>query len=246
MFPDPSTFVRVLRPRSKLHHHNTTGGTIPTRQADFTEDILGDPSPRSTAYDDTLSSPTTRRRKLLARDEYTAAVNPHHQSITLLAHGRPLPCNADNPLRALLRFSTEAVDFCAAYLATVFPNGHPLPTFVSQYNSAELSSACSCFELTIGCCTLPSGNAGQTFRAGATTTTQPHLSTVPGPPSSLPRTPRPSSSINPATEDSTFSRPLEYSGPPPTSEATITADRQGPTSVPLPSKSEYPVQHASS
>ncbi|KAL8944913.1 MAG: hypothetical protein Q9216_000074 [Gyalolechia sp. 2 TL-2023] len=176
--------------------------------ADSTEDIQDDPSPRFALYGDALLSPAGRRRKLLAKDDYTPTVNTYHQSATPLTDGRPFPCNADNPLRALLRFSTEAIDFCTAYLATVVSNGYPLPTFISQYNYAELSSACSCFELTIGCCTLTSGNAGQTSHAGAVTTTEQGLPPVPG--------------------------PQEYSGPPPTSEATITAVPQGPTSVPPP------------
>lgn len=236
MFSSPSTLVKVFGPRSKLHNRNTTcdlfhgdgkrqlddQGTSPTGQADPAGNTNGDPSPRPGAPDNTLSSSVARSRKLVARDG-------------------PLPCNADNQLRALLRFSTEAKDFCAAYLATVFSNSRPLPTYISQYNSVELSSACSCFQLTNGCCTSTSGNAGRTSSVGTPATAQLTLSQVPEPASALPQTQRPSSTADPATEDSTFSRPLEYSGPLPTSEATITALPQGPTSVPLLSKSTYPM-----
>ena len=196
----------------------------------------------------TMRSLTTQRRHHFVRDDGTPTVTPYLQSVPLPAYSTPLPCNADNPLRALLRFSTAARDFCPSYLAVVHQNhpSSPLPTYISQYDSADVASACSCFELTVACCTTTTSTTQQSADAPGTTAT--HAEPRPSPqsqqqsPSS--RTSQSlSSSPDPATEDSTFSRPQESYGAPPTSLATITATIQGPTSVPDPSTSLYSPTH---
>ena len=55
-----------------------------------------------------------------------------------------LTCYQDNQLRALEHAATQASTFCPTYLATTGPA--PLPTYVSQFQSTDISSACSCFE----------------------------------------------------------------------------------------------------
>lgn len=95
-------------------------------------------------------------RRHLARD-YTPTVNPFQQTVPQAAKPpsitatTSLVCNQDNPLRALLRFSTDAHTFCPMYLSAV---AYTLsyPTDVSQYDSATVSSACSCFLSSAGCC----------------------------------------------------------------------------------------------
>ncbi|KAI9675596.1 MAG: hypothetical protein M1817_000962 [Caeruleum heppii] len=51
-------------------------------------------------------------------------------------------CNADNALRALYRFSTEAVKFCDEYLI----KEAALPSYVAQYPASRVSSACTCLQ----------------------------------------------------------------------------------------------------
>ncbi|KAL6716768.1 hypothetical protein ACLMJK_006336 [Lecanora helva] len=55
-----------------------------------------------------------------------------------------LACNQDNKLRALERFASQASTFCPTYIAATTPA--PLPTYVSKFNAADVSSACECFE----------------------------------------------------------------------------------------------------
>ena len=62
-----------------------------------------------------------------------------------------LTCYADNELRALQRFSTDAINFCPVYLVA----GGPLPTYLAGFTSQAVSSACSCFAATAGI--LPTG-----------------------------------------------------------------------------------------
>ncbi|KAI9794791.1 MAG: hypothetical protein M1816_002919 [Peltula sp. TS41687] len=62
-----------------------------------------------------------------------------------------LICYEDNELRALERFSTDAINFCPAYLVS----GGPLPTYLAGFSSPAISSACQCFERTAGI--LPTG-----------------------------------------------------------------------------------------
>ncbi|KAL8835482.1 MAG: hypothetical protein Q9170_003315 [Blastenia crenularia] len=250
MSPGSSTLIRVRKPRSRLDGRNDTttakaqhdddqirGQFSPQRlsQTRDLEESEGEPCIIPTTFSESVLPPVTHRGKDLARNDYRPIDDAHCQTVTISPPDPPLPCNADNQLRALLRFSTEAEVFCPSYMK--FRTGQ-LPTYVSQYAPAEISSACSCFELTIGCCTTTSSISSQTSEAQASTVAQAQL-----PPSPQPRpasSPSPTSnsmtSIDLATEDSTFSRPQEYSGPPPTSEATITATVQGPTSVPPPSR----------
>lgn len=62
----------------------------------------------------------------------------------------PLPteCFADNVLRALERFSVEAIAFCPAFLAA--PAVVPLPSYVVEFAAPSVLSACSCFQQTVG------------------------------------------------------------------------------------------------
>jgi hypothetical protein len=57
-----------------------------------------------------------------------------------------IPCYADNPMRALERFSSEASSFCPKYLASA---SMALPSDFVQYGS-RMTSACSCYEKTAG------------------------------------------------------------------------------------------------
>ena len=56
-----------------------------------------------------------------------------------------ITCNQDNELRALERFSTDASTFCPSYLSATTASA-ALPTYVSAFNRAEVSTACTCFE----------------------------------------------------------------------------------------------------
>lgn len=262
MLPVPSTLVTVGRPRSVLYRGSSTRTratndyndeaegyigswvqrTNKTRLYTGTEDHSG---PRAAPSTEPIQSVSTQRRQHFARDGYTATTNPYQQSRPLLAHRASLPCNEDNPFRALLRFSTVAADFCPGYLATAHHSDR-LPAYVTQYNSAEISSACACLELSIGCCAPTTAAIRQPPNLLTTTASHSQSPTSPQPrqKSSLSRTSQsPWSSPDPATEDATFSRPQEYYGAPPTSDATITATVQGPTSVPNPSKSIYSPTH---
>ena len=62
-----------------------------------------------------------------------------------------LICHEDDPLRALLRFSTDASTFCPMYLSVIALTLSS-PTDISQYNPATVSSACSCFLSHTQCC----------------------------------------------------------------------------------------------
>lgn len=54
-------------------------------------------------------------------------------------------CNQDNELRALERYSTAASTFCPSYLSATAASA-ALPTYVSGFKRADVSSACTCFE----------------------------------------------------------------------------------------------------
>ncbi|KAI4096126.1 MAG: hypothetical protein LQ344_001189 [Seirophora lacunosa] len=170
----------------------------------------------------------------MARACCTASAHSRQQPGPLLAHRAPGgDCSADNPLRALLRFSTAAREFCPSYLRD---NG-PLPTYITQYNSAEVSSACACFELSIGCCTTSTGTPDPTADILATTTAR--TQAKPASRSALDKSPSqttPSAQLSPdlGSEDPTSARPTEYSYTPDPSTATITASMRGPSTVPDP------------
>lgn len=256
MLPVPSTLVKVRRTNLLLQRRSGRRKPIEDEGDDEPRDLEDVTAQKATKVrlntkdEDsfprtpvppikTNSSLINRRRQQFARDEYTPTVNPYQKSAPLLPHGTPLPCNADNQLRALLRFSSAATDFCSSFLATV-SQFHQLPTYVSQYDAADISSACSCFGVTVGCCIPTTGGFPQTSAIPTTTTahsqSSPAQSRERSVPSQTPQTA--SSSPRPATEESSFSRPLEYHGPPPTSEAIITASAKGPTFVPDPIVSE--------
>ncbi|KAL9060823.1 MAG: hypothetical protein Q9206_000869 [Seirophora lacunosa] len=173
-------------------------------------------------------------RRRMARACCTASAHSRQQPGPLLAHRAPGgDCSADNPLRALLRFSTAAREFCPSYLRD---NG-PLPTYITQYNSAEVSSACACFELSIGCCTTSTGTPDPTADILATTTAR--TQAKPASRSALDKSPSqttPSAQLSPdlGSEDPTSARPTEYSYTPDPSTATITASMRGPSTVPDP------------
>ncbi|KAL9595495.1 MAG: hypothetical protein Q9179_004955 [Wetmoreana sp. 5 TL-2023] len=119
----------------------------------FGETPLRAPSTTATSS----ASPSFQQRRHVVRD-YRPTVNPRQQTIPPLTSPTAsitltssLVCNPDNPLRALLRFSTEASNFCPFYLSSEFTH-FGLPTYVSEYNLSTVSSACSCFQLSAGCC----------------------------------------------------------------------------------------------
>ena len=255
MVSKSSTLLKVTKPRWSLRYYDAAEGSIAgdstsqldehealsmrqVTQAPSLEKVERDVVQTSTTLDGPLES-LTRRAKRPLGDDYTPTVNPYHQSITLLARSSSVVCNADNPLRALLRYSTEAQGFCPSFLKADIKSGQ-LPNFVSPYGPADVSSACSCFEMSVGCCTptistVPTEQ--QTTAEQSYMTPSSQFETANSPSRTLASL---TSSPDPATEDATFSRPSEYSSNYPTSEITITATWQGPTSVPDPSTSDRP------
>lgn len=251
-----STLARVWIPDSVLHQRRRTGEPANDKGDKETED-QGDVTMhlrtrtwQSTEIEDHSSqTPVTRsntalpaiinHRRRTARDCCTASAHPRQQPGPLLAHRAPGDdCSADNPLRALLRFSTAAREFCPSYLRD---NG-PLPTYITQYNSAEVSSACACFELSIGCCTTSTGTPDPTADILATTTAR--TQAKPASRSGLDRSPSQTASsaqLSPdlGSEDPTSARPTEYSYTPDPSTATVTASMRGPSTVPDPSTSRH-------
>ncbi|KAL8656308.1 MAG: hypothetical protein Q9210_000346 [Variospora velana] len=176
----------------------------------------------------------SKHRQQLAADRYTANAHLHQQLIPLLARREPAAdCSADNPLRALLRFSTAARDFCPSYLL----RNEPLPTYISQYNSAEVSSACACFELSIACCTTTTGTQHPSANTLVTMSTRSQNAPAPRSGQDRPSSQTaPSSQLSPdaGRQDWTASVPEEYYYTPDTSDATITASWRGPSAVPDP------------
>ncbi len=169
-----------------------------------------------------IHSSGNRRRQLLDPIEYTVFGTTTVPLSWISSSGR---CPAD-PLRAIERSSIAALTFCWSFVRDLSQPG-PLPTFLSEYDRHQLSNACICF---YGPSVLFSSLALHT-----TTTSIPQTSSLPPRARNTPtRTSR--SLPDPATEDATYARPSEYQGAEPTSEATIAATVQGPTSVPDPGK----------
>ncbi|KAI4192417.1 MAG: hypothetical protein LQ346_004326 [Caloplaca aetnensis] len=165
-----------------------------------------------------------RRRQHLGPTEYTVFGTTTVPLSLISSSGR---CPAD-PLRAIERSSIAALTFCWSYVRD-FSQPGPLPTFLSKYDHDQVSNACMCF--------YGPGVLYSSLALPTTTTSLPQTSSLPPKVRSLPtRTSRSLSSPDPATEDATYARPSEYHGAEPTSEATITATVQGPTSVPDPGR----------
>ncbi|KAL8924988.1 MAG: hypothetical protein Q9172_002417 [Xanthocarpia lactea] len=176
------------------------------------------------------------QQRNLPRDEDAPALNPFAH--TAIFGARPpqtsstssLICHEDNALRNLLRFPDDAHTFCPLFLGPRV-DGHALATYFGPYQTAEVSSACSCFEskLSTGCCTLTATTGDPSVKSLVESVLKGSKTSVSSRPAST------SLSRDPATEDATFARPTEHWGPIET-EVTATAIWQGPTSFPASSK----------
>lgn len=208
------------------------------------KDEMGKYSPRrSNAPRTAPDSLPIQTQRNLPRDSYGPTFNPFAQSAVfapqppLTTSTSSLVCNEDDALRGLLRFSNEAHTFCPLFLGPRI-DGHRLATYIGQYDPAQVSSACSCFEskLSTGCCTLTATTSQQS------PTPPPLPQTTIEPPSPASVQSKSSSSLQQTTEssssssrdlvigDATSSRPSGYWGPI-TDEVTHTAMGQEPISV---------------
>ncbi|KAL8912637.1 MAG: hypothetical protein Q9171_002362 [Xanthocarpia ochracea] len=254
----PTSQRRVGR-RSKLHNGKAAEGLNDSKSEDGIKDLNASPEiPITEAERDdreaeqrprTSNNPETIRDSLgtyihaqrnLPRDEDDPILNPFAHTAVFAA--RPpqtsstssLICHEDNALRNLLRFPDDAHTFCPLFLGPRI-DGHALATFFGPYQTAEVSSACSCFEskLSTGCCTLTATTGDPSLKALVESILKGSETSVPSRPVST------SLSRDPATEDATFARPTEHWGPI-TTEVTATAIWQGPTSFPVSSKQSTP------
>ncbi|KAL8773949.1 MAG: hypothetical protein Q9209_001379 [Squamulea sp. 1 TL-2023] len=189
----------------------------------------GNYSPQiSTVPEMTWGSLETQAQKQIARDGYSPTLDLFTQTAVLPARfpqTTSLICNEDNVLRDMLRHPDSAHTFCPLWLGPRI-DGHRLATFMGTEDPTAVSSACTCFEskLNAGCCTL-TDTTGDPFVKSMVQSILDNSAAL--------KPVSTSSSRNPATEDATFARPTEHWGPM-TAEATVTAVRQGGTSVPRP------------
>ncbi|KAL8897866.1 MAG: hypothetical protein Q9192_002375 [Flavoplaca navasiana] len=166
----------------------------------------------------------------LPRDAPT--INPFAQ--TAVFEARPplitptssLVCNEDNELRGFMRFPDEAHSFCPLFFRANPPHGRALETILVNLPTAQISSACLCFEskFSTGCCPLAAATEQDPLKALVQSVLKSTKTSGRGRAEPAP-TPR-----DPATEDATFARPTEHWGPM-TSEVTLTAEWLGPTSI---------------
>ncbi|MCJ1323170.1 hypothetical protein MMC15_008524 [Xylographa vitiligo] len=92
-------------------------------------------------------------------------------------------CNADNCMRAILRYSPQAVEFCHDYIsiAPVTTTITALPSYISQYPASRVSSACSCLQASPSISTLVTITATSSPTVGSSilsTLTIPYSSAV--------------------------------------------------------------------
>ncbi|KAL9626085.1 MAG: hypothetical protein Q9204_007594, partial [Flavoplaca sp. TL-2023a] len=166
----------------------------------------------------------------LPRDAPT--INPFAQTAVfgarppLITPTSSLVCNEDNELRGFMRFPDEAHSFCPLFFRANPPHGRALETILVDLPTAQISSACLCFEskFSTGCCPLTATTEQDPLKALVQSVLKSTKTSDKGRAEPAP-TPR-----DPATEDATFARPTEHWGPM-TSEVTLTAEWLGPTSI---------------
>ena len=105
--------------------------------------ILTPTGPSTTTQTKKTSSPVplTRAPSQIFQSTPTASSNTTSGFQTSTTTLSPY-CNADNELRALYRFSTDAVAFCPTFLQT--PTG-TFPSFLQGLSTPNVESACACF-----------------------------------------------------------------------------------------------------
>lgn len=228
MLPFPLTLVKVKRAASALYRSSRTG-----KATNHGEDLGGEATTQKTPnihsrteneppLSQTPATPPratdplgNQRRQHLNPDDYTVIGD---RIVPLSLISTATPCRTDDPLRALQGSRTAAQDFCWSYVR-VQSQIRPLPTYLSQFDYDQITSACICFYAT-GVLHLspPIPKATIALPQGPTS--------VPGTGKRTQRQSLSSSLMpNPAIEDATYSRPHEYHGPDATSAATITASK---------------------
>ncbi|KAL8762344.1 MAG: hypothetical protein Q9184_001651 [Pyrenodesmia sp. 2 TL-2023] len=221
MLPVLSTVVKVRIAASALYRSSRTGNA--TKHDEDMGGKVDDPEETTTQKAPKIHSRTEKehplsraivpppraihplanqRRQHVNPDEYTVLgdrIVPLSliSSESLISTARP--CRTDDPLRAIQGSPTAAQDFCWSYVR-VLSQIQPLPTYLSQFDYDQITSACKCFYATGVLHLSP--------------TIQTATTTLPQDPTSTP---------GPAIEDATYSSPHEYHGPDAKSEATITA-----------------------
>ncbi|KAI9886872.1 MAG: hypothetical protein M1823_001308 [Watsoniomyces obsoletus] len=150
--PDASTFCPNFLATSTV--------AIPSYVTRF-----GTPSIRSacSCFQTSASTPTTigPLTSITPITSPTGLVTPPTAPVTTPATGTTIPgvstgpiattCLADDVLKALQTNAVAAIPFCLTFLAPLGPLALPvpLPTFVSQFESVSVSSACSCLSRTV-------------------------------------------------------------------------------------------------